>query len=56
VPERGEIENLLHKALEVLTPDQLWINPDCGLKTRDWAEVKLSLKNMVATAAKLRLR
>jgi len=56
VPERSEIENLLHKALEVLTPDQLWINPDCGLKTRDWAEVKLSLKNMVATAAKLRLR
>jgi 5-methyltetrahydropteroyltriglutamate--homocysteine methyltransferase len=55
VPECSEIENLLHKALEVLTPDQLWVNPDCGLKTRGWAEVKLSLKNMVATAAKLRL-
>jgi 5-methyltetrahydropteroyltriglutamate--homocysteine methyltransferase len=54
VPENEEIENLLRKALEVLTPEQLWVNPDCGLKTRGWAEVRLALGNMVSTAAKLR--
>jgi 5-methyltetrahydropteroyltriglutamate--homocysteine methyltransferase len=54
VPESGEIENLLRKALEVLTPEQLWVNPDCGLKTRGWPEVRLALKDMVGTAAKLR--
>jgi 5-methyltetrahydropteroyltriglutamate--homocysteine methyltransferase len=55
VPECAEIENLLRKALEVLTFDQLWVNPDCGLKTRGWDEVRLALANMVSTAAKLRL-
>jgi len=54
VPSADEIENLLRKALEVFTPDQLWVNPDCGLKTRGWAEVQLALGNMVGTAAKLR--
>ncbi len=54
VPESGEIENLLRKALEVLTPRQLWVNPDWGLKTRGWTEVRLALKDMVGTAVKLR--
>jgi 5-methyltetrahydropteroyltriglutamate--homocysteine methyltransferase len=54
VPESGEIENLLRKALEVLTAQQLWVNPDCGLKTRGWTEVRLALKDMVGTAVKLR--
>lgn len=54
VPEASEIEHLLEKALEVLTPEQLWVNPDCGLKTRSWPEVRLALGNMVRTAAKLR--
>jgi 5-methyltetrahydropteroyltriglutamate--homocysteine methyltransferase len=54
VPSADEIEALLRKALEVLTPDQLWVNPDCGLKTRGWTEVKMTLANMVATAARLR--
>src|SRR5213083_2096755 len=54
VPESGEIENLLRKALEVLTPQQLWVNPDCGLKTRGWPEVRLSLKDMVAAAKAMR--
>jgi 5-methyltetrahydropteroyltriglutamate--homocysteine methyltransferase len=54
VPSRDEIQTLLHKALEVLTPQQLWINPDCGLKTRGWEEVRLALENMVAVAAELR--
>jgi len=55
VPENSEIENLLQKALEVLTPRQLWVNPDCGLKTRGWTEVRLALQNMVDSAAKVRI-
>jgi 5-methyltetrahydropteroyltriglutamate--homocysteine methyltransferase len=54
VPADGEIKDLLDKALEVLTPNQLWVNPDCGLKTRGWEEVELALTNMVETAAVLR--
>src|SRR6185312_7256930 len=40
VPAVADIEALLHKALAVLSPDQLWVNPDCGLKTRRWEEVR----------------
>jgi len=54
VPEDGEMKDLLNKALEVLTAEQLWVNPDCGLKTRGWPEVELALTEMVATAAGLR--
>jgi 5-methyltetrahydropteroyltriglutamate--homocysteine methyltransferase len=54
VPGKAEIEALLRKALEVLTPQQLWVNPDCGLKTRGWPEVRLALENMVAVAAAMR--
>ena len=54
VPDGKEIEDLLNKALEVLTPEQLWVNPDCGLKTRGWPEVHAALTNMVNTARKLR--
>jgi 5-methyltetrahydropteroyltriglutamate--homocysteine methyltransferase len=54
VPACCEIENLLRKALKVLTPEQLWVNPDCGLKTRGWIEVRAALSNMVTTASKLR--
>jgi len=54
VPTVEWMENLLEKALEVLEPRQLWVNPDCGLKTRKWEEVKPSLKNMVEAAKVLR--
>ncbi|OOG47791.1 5-methyltetrahydropteroyltriglutamate--homocysteine S-methyltransferase [Rhodanobacter sp. C01] len=54
VPESAEMLDLLHKALDVLQPDQLWINPDCGLKTRGWPEVELALRHMVGTAQQLR--
>jgi len=54
VPGDGEMKALLHKALEVLTPHQLWVNPDCGLKTRGWEEVELALKDMVSTARQIR--
>jgi 5-methyltetrahydropteroyltriglutamate--homocysteine methyltransferase len=54
VPDAAEMLDLLHKALDVLQPDQLWINPDCGLKTRGWPEVTLALQHMVASARQLR--
>jgi 5-methyltetrahydropteroyltriglutamate--homocysteine methyltransferase len=54
VPSQNEMEALLRKALSVLSADQIWVNPDCGLKTRGWAEVKPALEAMVAAAQKLR--
>ncbi|HMH14541.1 MAG TPA: 5-methyltetrahydropteroyltriglutamate--homocysteine S-methyltransferase [Edaphobacter sp.] len=54
VPDKQEMESLLGKALEVLSPQQLWVNPDCGLKTRGWAEVEAALRSMVETASILR--
>ena len=48
------MRSLLGKALDVLSPGQLWVNPDCGLKTRRWEEVKPSLENMVEAAKSLR--
>ncbi|HUH42623.1 MAG TPA: 5-methyltetrahydropteroyltriglutamate--homocysteine S-methyltransferase [Sulfurimonas sp.] len=47
VPSVEEIIEQIERLLEVLPKEQLWINPDCGLKTRKWEEVKPSLKNMV---------
>jgi 5-methyltetrahydropteroyltriglutamate--homocysteine methyltransferase len=47
VPSIEEMVNQIKALLEVLPKEQLWINPDCGLKTRKWPEVKQSLKNMV---------
>ncbi len=54
IPSVESMTALLKKALEVLRPEQLWVNPDCGLKTRAWAEVRPSLENMVAAARSLR--
>lgn len=54
VPTREEIVELLKKALNDVPKERLWVNPDCGLKTRDWPEVMESLKNMVAAAKELR--
>jgi len=54
VPAEQEMENLLNKAEEVLPRNYIWVNPDCGLKTRQWEEVIPSLKNMVGSAKKLR--
>jgi 5-methyltetrahydropteroyltriglutamate--homocysteine methyltransferase len=45
---------LLRLARERLTDTQIWINPDCGLKTRKWEEVRPALVNMVAAARELR--
>ncbi len=54
VPSQRDMEALLEKALKVLKPGQLWVNPDCGLKTRGWAEVKPALTAMVAAAKAMR--
>ena len=47
IPTVEDIVTQIHSLLEVLPKEQLWINPDCGLKTRKYEEVKPSLKNMV---------
>jgi 5-methyltetrahydropteroyltriglutamate--homocysteine methyltransferase len=54
VPGQREIVDLLRRALDVLPSDQLWVNPDCGLKTRRWEEVRSSLQAMVEAARELR--
>jgi 5-methyltetrahydropteroyltriglutamate--homocysteine methyltransferase len=54
VPAEAEMEELLNKALRVLSLQQLWVNPDCGLKTRGWEEVGLALAGMVETAKRVR--
>ena len=53
-PSQEEITDLLVKAMKFLTPKQMWVNPDCGLKTRTWAEVKPALQAMVSAAKLLR--
>jgi 5-methyltetrahydropteroyltriglutamate--homocysteine methyltransferase len=53
-PTRDEMVNLLHKANQNLQADQIWVNPDCGLKTRKWHEVKPALDAMVQAAKVLR--
>ncbi|HZA83288.1 MAG TPA: 5-methyltetrahydropteroyltriglutamate--homocysteine S-methyltransferase [Actinomycetes bacterium] len=50
VPPPDEMAELLTEALEAVGPTRLWVNPDCGLKTRDYPEVLASLRNMVAAA------
>ena len=54
VPDVEEMVTLLELARERLADEQLWINPDCGLKTRKWDEVRPALVNMVAAAQRLR--
>jgi 5-methyltetrahydropteroyltriglutamate--homocysteine methyltransferase len=54
VPSTEEMVELLREAARVLRPEQIWVNPDCGLKTRTWDEVEPSLRNMVEAAKQLR--
>ncbi|MQA38477.1 5-methyltetrahydropteroyltriglutamate--homocysteine S-methyltransferase [Rugamonas aquatica] len=54
VPGQAEMVRLLQKASAVIPPANLWVNPDCGLKTRGWAETETALRNMVAAARQLR--
>jgi len=54
VPSVEAMEKLMRRAIEVIPVERLWINPDCGLKTRGWDETKQALKNMVEVAKNLR--
>lgn len=54
VPKQSEMETLLRLALKRLEPQQIWVNPDCGLKTRGWPEVESALKSMVDSAKTVR--
>ncbi|QCR34128.1 5-methyltetrahydropteroyltriglutamate--homocysteine S-methyltransferase [Lysinibacillus sp. SGAir0095] len=54
VPDVAEMENILQESLAVLSKDQFWVNPDCGLKTRQESETVAALTNMVKAAKLLR--
>jgi 5-methyltetrahydropteroyltriglutamate--homocysteine methyltransferase len=54
VPGAEEMAELLRRALERVPAERLWLNPDCGLKTRGWAEVRPAVANLVEAARRLR--
>ena len=54
VPTNAEVEHLLRKAMEVVPVERLWVNPDCGLKTRGWKETLEQLEVMMRVTEKLR--
>ena len=54
VPSKEEMVHLMEKAKAVIPADQLWVNPDCGLKTRGWSETRAALQAMVDAARELR--
>ena len=54
VPDVSEMTDLLHHARGVLKAEQIWVNPDCGLKTRGWPEVRAALAAMIQAAQRLR--
>ena len=54
IPPANEMESLMRKAANVIPKKQLWVNPDCGLKTRKWEETWPALENMVKAAKSLR--
>ncbi|SCY52817.1 methionine synthase (B12-independent) [Nitrosospira sp. Nl5] len=56
IPDTAEMLELLEKACLVINPKQLWVNPDCGLKTRGWTETVTALERMVEAARLLRAR
>ncbi|MBI4209605.1 MAG: 5-methyltetrahydropteroyltriglutamate--homocysteine S-methyltransferase [Deltaproteobacteria bacterium] len=56
VPLADEMVGLLRRAVQVIPEGQIWVNPDCGLKTRKWGEVLPSLRNMVLSAQVMRLQ
>ncbi|MFJ3951971.1 5-methyltetrahydropteroyltriglutamate--homocysteine S-methyltransferase [Streptomyces sp. Je 1-4] len=54
VPDVAEATALLRKGLDAIPAERLWVNPDCGLKTRGWPEVRAALENLVAAAREIR--
>jgi len=56
IPSVDAMQRMLERACEVIPAERLWVNPDCGLKTRSWAETEASLSNMVQAAQGLRAK
>jgi 5-methyltetrahydropteroyltriglutamate--homocysteine methyltransferase len=56
VPQTAALVRLIERAGAVVPLERLWVNPDCGLKTRDWAETEAALRNMVEAARRVRAR
>ena len=54
VPSADEVESLLRRAVQDIPAQRLWVNPDCGLKTRGYEETAASLRNLVEATARLR--
>jgi 5-methyltetrahydropteroyltriglutamate--homocysteine methyltransferase len=54
IPTKEEMKSVMERAMKVLPKELLWVNPDCGLKTRRWEEVEPALKNMVEMTGELR--
>lgn len=54
IPTTEEMVSLLTKATSVLPKRNIWVNPDCGLKTRKWPETDRAVKNMVQAARQMR--
>ncbi|MER6391353.1 5-methyltetrahydropteroyltriglutamate--homocysteine S-methyltransferase [Streptomyces sp. NPDC001523] len=54
IPSAEEAAGLLRKGLEAIPAERLWVNPDCGLKTRGWTETRACLENLVAAAREVR--
>lgn len=54
IPTENEMLSLMEKACNLIPKENLWVNPDCGLKTRRWEEVKPALENMISVAKKMR--
>jgi 5-methyltetrahydropteroyltriglutamate--homocysteine methyltransferase len=55
VPTVDEMKALLEKAVQLLPARNIWVNPDCGLKTRKWPETEQALRNMVTAAEQMRV-
>jgi 5-methyltetrahydropteroyltriglutamate--homocysteine methyltransferase len=56
VPQTAALVRLIQRAGAVVPLERLWVNPDCGLKTRDWAETEAALRSMVEAARRVRAR
>ena len=54
IPTKEEVSELIEQAVKHIPVDQLWVNPDCGLKTRNWDQVRPALKNLVDAAIEAR--
>lgn len=54
MPSVAEMTEALQAALQSVEPGLLWVNPDCGLKTRSYAEAEPALRNLVAAAQQVR--